>query len=116
MRNVKYRLWAMPITDESIVFATEQEFSRIGDGRVLAYLKDKDAPEIPAFEIGNDGDLTENELRWLTRCNIEILERTTKNYAVPMEKAMPLFLKRLNKELESIRRTKDAEEKEFADQ
>ena len=54
MKSVMYVLWAMPIDDESIVFATENEFARVGDNRVLVYLPDeKEAKKsLPKIAVG----------------------------------------------------------------
>lgn len=116
MKGVRYALWAMPVNDESVVFATENEFSRVGDSRVLVYRPDGEKPDGDVPETAmrfTDGDaaafLTEPELRWLTKCNVTVIERTVDRYRVPMQNAVPDFLERLKTELENVRREKDAE-------
>lgn len=114
--EIKYCLYALPVNDESIVFATKHEFARIRANRVLVYRQydrrsERDVPET-AVRL-SDGDaaaiLDEDELRWLTKCNVTILERVADRYRVPMEEAIPGFLERLKTELEDMRRAKDAE-------
>lgn len=116
MKSERYVLWAMPIDDETIVFATENEFSRVGDSRVLVYLPSgsKGIPKSAVMISDNVAQvmLTDGEERWLTKCNIAVIERAANVYHVPMEKAMPEFLNRLKTELENIRRAKDAKEEE----
>lgn len=116
MKSERYVLWAMPIDDETIVFATESEFSRVGDNRVLVYLP-SDSKDIPKSAVMVSDDvarliLTDGETRWLTKCNIAVIERVANRYHVPMGKAIPEFLNRLKTELENIRRAKDAKEEE----
>jgi len=115
MKSVRYGLWAMPVNDECIVFATENEFVRIGNRRILVYRPDEDgiAEMLPKSAVRVTDEvakkaLTENEMRWLTRCNLTVIERITDKYRIPMEKAVPDFLKRLQTELEDIRRAKNA--------
>lgn len=111
MKRMKYRLWAMVADDEGIVFATKNEFSRVRRGLVLVYT-DRPEAEIPEEAVPvtdeNAGDLlSEDELRWLTGCNIQVIERVAEECRIPMEKTMPSFLKRLEQEL---RRARNAEE------
>ncbi len=123
MKSVRYVLWAMPIDDETIVFATENEFARVGDNRVLVYLPDeKEAKKsLPKSAVSIPDDvarvvLTDGEARWLTKCNITVIERVADTYRLPIEKTIPNFLERLKTELENIRRAKDAkEEEEYTD-
>lgn len=113
MKSIKYRLWALPISDETIDVADASEFSRIGEGRVLIYSDEpKKRIHLDAEEI-KDGESTEvlsdAEKGWLERCNMTILERFAKQHRLPLDKTIPMFLEALEKEL---RRAKDAEETE----
>lgn len=119
MKEVRYGLWAMPVNDESIVFATENEFARIGDRRVLVYRSagkgsEREIPETAVRISDEDAAemLTEQEARWLTGCNVKVIERVAESFRAPMERTIPGFLKRLRTELENIRRATDAEEEE----
>lgn len=120
---IRYCLWALPVNDESIVFATKNEFSRIRPNRVLVYRPDERIldpfiPEtaVPIADVDVGMFLDEDERRWLTKCNVTILERVADRYRVPMENAVPGFLERLKTELENMRRAKDAEEAESTEE
>lgn len=120
MKKVKYRLWALPISDETMEAADTFEFSRIGDGRVLIYT-DRPKKRVPAVaeeipDVTSVDELTEPETKWLMRCNLTICERFVAQHKVPFEKTVPGFLKALEKELgDSLRGTKDAEKAEHTD-
>lgn len=113
MRSIKYRLWALPISDETIDVADASEFSRIGEGRVLVYSDEpKKRIHLGAEEITDDISddvLSDAEKGWLERCNMTILERFAKQHRLPLNKTVPMFLEALEKEL---RGAKDAEEAE----
>ena len=113
MKSIKYRLWALPISDETMDAADASEFSRIGDGRVLIYSDEPKKRIYPYAEEIKDGEsvevLSDAEKRWLEQCNMTILERFARQHKLPLDKTVPMFLEALEKEL---RRAKDAEETE----
>lgn len=120
MKKVKYRLWALPISDETMEVANESEFSRIGDGRVLIYTdkpKKRVSPDAEEITDAISADvLTEPEEKWLMRCNLTICDRFVAKHKVPLEKSIPVFLKALEKELkDSLRGATDAEEAEHTE-
>ena len=120
MRTQKYRLWAVPATEEGIAFAQKTAYSRIGNGRILAYgrIAPRNAPdgsdEIRDAEASSV--LTEKETEWLMRCNVEICRRFAAEHGKTVMDAMPEFLKRLEEELEkSAKEQGNAEESERRD-
>lgn len=74
----KYRLYALPTTDETVRRAEKERFSRITVDYVLIYKPGKpvkDAAEITDAEAYR---LTEAERRWLWDCNVALIVDATK--------------------------------------
>ena len=78
MSAKKYRLFALPATDESVRRAEKERFSRINIDYVLIYKTGtvRDAAEITEAESHR---LTEAERRWLYDCNLALIAEATKN-------------------------------------
>ena len=109
MRNQKkkYRLFALPTTEENVRRAEKERLSRITVDYVLIYKSGKpvkDAAEITDAEAYR---LTEAERRWLFDSNLALIMEESKNN---VDGIMESFSKKLDALEAALEKQKQAEE------
>ena len=102
-----FRLWALPVTAETIVTAARNRYARIGE-RVLIYTDAKRKPT-GAYEITDEMSrtvLSDEETGWLLRCNLSIYEEFIAEHEEEMKKGQYELARALEAEFESERQRK----------
>lgn len=97
--ELKYRLYAMPLGEESVSVATRERFSRIAERYVLIYTTAEQptaSAEIEAKEIKR---LSAADEKWLFDCNIVILAAETQKHQAELLDSLSKKIGRLEKAL-----------------
>ena len=106
MKKVKYRLYALPLTEENVRKAESKRFSRITVDYVLIYNAGllRGGVEITEAEAYR---LTEAERRWLRDCNLALIaEKTREN----MGGVLQSLSEKVNALEEALKKQKEIEE------
>lgn len=101
-QKVKYRLFALPVSEESMAEAEKKRFSRITAKYVLIYCDSEEN----AMQIDRDNfsALTEADKKWLYECNVLLLAEDALRHQEQAAKSLNDMVIALEAALESEKR------------
>mgnify|MGYP006967185855 CR=1 FL=1 len=102
-QKVKYRLFALPVSEESMAEAEKKRFSRITAKYVLIYC-DSEAANAMQIDRDNFSALTEADKKWLYECNVLLLAEDALRHQEQAAKSLNDMVIALEAALESEKR------------